>query len=153
MFFLENGVTKWIGVNTQYLTQITATTTNAQGSTVTSTQQVQATIVGDPPVNGVLGADLSVIVTPEFLSEVNSIKAEFCPIKKRALTCGIGFVDKVAASFDIYAAADAAKWGTAIVAGKIIGGLLSPFHEKFCGLRLFHDSRNIHITSYKFVTK
>lgn len=79
---------------------------------------MKATVVGDPPVDGVLGADLSVVVTPEFLSEVNSIKAEFCPIKKRALTCGIEFVDKVAASFDIYAAADAAKWGAALLGGK-----------------------------------
>jgi len=33
------------------------------------------------------------------------------------LTCGIDFVDKVAATFDIYAAAEAAKWGAAAVGG------------------------------------
>jgi len=62
----ENGVTKWMGINTGYITQITATTTDPQGSPVTSTQDVQATVIGDPPVDGVLGADLSVVVTPAF---------------------------------------------------------------------------------------
>lgn len=117
----ENGVTKWIGVNTKYLTQITVITTNSQGSLTTSTQDVQATVIGDPPFDGFLGTDLSVIITPSFLSEVNSIKASPCPAKKRSLTCSINFVDKIATTFDIYAAAEAAKWGT--VAGRGISAV------------------------------
>ncbi|RDL34329.1 uncharacterized protein BP5553_07457 [Venustampulla echinocandica] len=106
----DNGVTKWIGVNSEYITQITTTTTNAQGTPVTSTTDVQASIVGDLPADGILKADISVLISPSFVDEINGIRTEFCSLKKRALACRPGFLTKVTAAFDIYAAAEAGKY-------------------------------------------
>lgn len=127
----ENGVTKWIGVNTEHLMQLTSTTVDEQGSPVTTTQDVKATIVGEPPVDGILGQDLSVIITPAFLNEINTIKSELCVggARKRALSCGIEFVDKIAATFDIYAGAEAAKWAGAGGA-LVVGGMFAAQAKK-----------------------
>jgi len=99
------------------MTQITQTS-DVSGTPVTSTAPVKATIVGTPPENGVATEDFSIVITPSFQAEIESIKAEFCPLKKRALTCGPEFARKISAAFDIYAAAQGAK----IAAG---GGILA----------------------------
>lgn len=116
----DNGITRWIGVNTEYITQITSTVTDAKGSPVTQIQDVQASIIGNVPANGILTADLSIIITPSFQAEIDQITADFCPLpklpkrgEKRALLCGPNFIKKVTAAFDIYAAAEV---------GTVVGG-------------------------------
>ncbi|KAL5319395.1 hypothetical protein ACEPPN_012447 [Leptodophora sp. 'Broadleaf-Isolate-01'] len=126
----ENNSLKWIGPNTQYLTEVVATTT-ISGTPVTATQAIQVSLVGPVATDGAPITDFDIVISPSFLGELNGLREEFCTfVKKRSGTCGIEFGRRVLTAYEAQAvAAGAAAAGTG-AAGGIFAAIIQKMVEE-----------------------
>jgi hypothetical protein len=76
---------KWIGANTQYITDNIATVTDSAGKlTTTTAKPIGVLVVGSVDPSGTPIGDFGVILAPAFLDEVEKIAAASCEGAKRA---------------------------------------------------------------------
>ncbi|KAG4434003.1 hypothetical protein IFR05_010518 [Cadophora sp. M221] len=142
----ENHSLKWIGPNTQYLTEVVATTT-VSGTPVTATRAIKVSLVGPVATDGAPITDFDIVISPSFLGELNGLRGEFCTfVRKRSGACGIEFGRKVLTAYEAHAAAAGAAAAGTGAAGGIFAAVIQKMVE--AGQEIPHK---VHISHEDYV--
>ncbi|KAH8589926.1 hypothetical protein B0O99DRAFT_745579 [Bisporella sp. PMI_857] len=110
----HGGTLKWIGANTQYITEMVEIS-KVSGKPVTTTKSIGISIAGPLAVNGDAIGDLDVVLSPALVSELGNLGNTLCGVPLRGKrTCATDFASKAASLIGTF---NAAKNGAATASG------------------------------------